>query len=156
MENTDTQFALYSGDCEMPEAVACNDDEDFDNQVYNSILEIDTEPGVTYTLMVDGYVAAADYAAIGTFCLEVTRIAPDNVQDISDTAYNIYPNPTTGWIKLDGLVADRIEVLDQLGRVVHIQTTASDRIDLSGLPAAVYVLKMAAGDEVVTAKVVVE
>lgn len=156
MINTDTQFALYSGDCTTPVAVACNDDEDFDNQVYNSFLEITTEVGVDYLLMVDGYVAAADYAAIGTFCLEVTKLETVGVQDINKTAFNVYPNPTTGWVQLDGFTADRIEVMDQLGRTLRTQAQVGNGVDLSGLPAGVYVLKMTSGTDIYSAKVVKE
>ncbi|MEO0727626.1 MAG: T9SS type A sorting domain-containing protein [Bacteroidota bacterium] len=156
MINNDTQFALYSGDCSAPVAVACNDDEDFDNQVYNSFLEITTEVGVNYLLMVDGYVAAEDYAAIGTYCLEVTQLETVGLQDIRHTAFNIYPNPTTGMVQLDGFTADRIEVLDQLGRTVRVQPTGGTSYDLSGLPAGVYVLKMTAAEEVYSAKVIKE
>ena len=156
MINTDTQFALYSGDCTTPVAVACNDDEDFDNQDYNSFLEITTEVGVDYLLMVDGYVAAADYAAIGTFCLEVTKLETVGVQDINQTAFNVYPNPTTGWVQLDGFTADRIEVMDQLGRTLRTQAQVGNGVDLSGLPAGVYVLKMTSGTDIYSAKVVKE
>lgn len=156
MINTDTQFALYSGDCTTPVAVACNDDEDFDNQVYNSFLEITTEVGVDYLLMVDGYVAANDYAAIGTFCLEVNRLETVGVQDIRNTEFNVYPNPTTGWVQLDGFTADQIEVLDQLGRTVRTQAQAGNGVDLSGLPAGVYLLRMTSGTDVYSAKVVKE
>lgn len=156
MINTDTQFALYSGDCTTPVAVACNDDEDFDNQVYNSFLEITTEVGVDYLLMVDGYVAANDYAAIGTFCLEVNRLETVGVQDIRNTEFNVYPNPTTGWVQLDGFTADQIEVLDQLGRTVRTQAQAGNGVDLSGLPAGVYVLRMTSGTDVYSAKVIKE
>ncbi len=154
--NNDSQFALYSGDCTSPVAVACNDDEDFDNQIYNAFLEITTEVGVDYLLMVDGYVDNVNYAAIGTYCLEVTKLETVGVQDIRNTEFNVYPNPTTGWVQLDGFTADQIEVLDQLGRTVRTQAQAGKGVDLSGLPAGVYVLRMTSGTDVYSAKVVKE
>jgi hypothetical protein len=156
MLNTDTQFALYSGDCDMPVAVACNDDEDFSNDIYNSLLEVETEMGVTYLLMVDGYIEP-NYEAIGTFCIEVTRQGSVGVSNLKETAYHVFPNPTTGQIQLDGFTADRIEVLDQLGRIVQVQAVEkSNSCDLSSLRAGVYMLKMTVGTEVYSTKVVKE
>jgi|GEM_PF-2539134 len=156
MINTDTQFALYSGDCAAPTAVACNDDEDFDNQVYNSYLEIVTEPGVDYLLMVDGYVAAADYDAIGTFCLQVTRLETVGVTNIDETDLRVFPNPTTGTIQLPQLALERVEVYDAAGRLVINQLLPGTHIDLAAQPAGFYVLKMYAGKAVYAAKVVKE
>lgn len=156
MANTDTQFALYSGDCTTPTAVACNDDEDFDNQGYNSYLEIVTEAGVDYLLMVDGYVAAVEYAAIGNFCLEVTRLETVGVTDISTTEFKVYPNPTTGNVQLPQLELERMEVYDATGRLVLTQQQPGYSVDLSNHPAGLYFLKMYTGKEVYSAKVVKE
>ena len=79
-----------------------------------------------------------------------------SVQDIRNTKFNVYPNPTNGWVQLDGFTADRIEVLDQFGRTIRTQAQAGTGVDLTGLPAGVYVLRMQAGEEVISAKVVKE
>lgn len=154
MPNTDTQFALYSGDCTTPTAVACNDDEDFDNQVYNSYMEIVTEPGVDYLLMVDGYVAAADYAAIGTFCLEVTLLESVGVTDLANTDLKVYPNPTNGEVQLPQLDMERVEVYNATGQLVLNRTTVESTIDLGAQPAGLYLLKIYADGVVYSTKVV--
>ena len=154
MTNTDTQFALYSGDCTTPVAVACNDDEDFDNAVYNSYLEIVTEPGVEYLLMVDGYVAAADYAAIGSFCLEVTLLESVGVTDLANTDLVVYPNPTNGEIQLPQIDMERVEVYNATGQLVVKRTTVERTIDLAAQPAGLYLLKIYADGVIYSAKVV--
>jgi len=154
MINTDTQFALYSGDCATPIAVACNDDEDFDNQVYNSYMEIETEPGVEYLLMVDGYVAAADYAAIGNFCLEVTLLETVGVTDLANTDLRLFPNPTSGEVQLPALTMERVEVYDLTGKLVLSNTQVEGTLDLTAQPAGLYLLKIYAAGEVYSAKVV--
>ncbi len=156
MTGTDTQFALYSGDCTTPTAVTCNDDEDFNGGSYNSYLEIVTELGVDYLLMVDGYVAAADYAAIGTFCLQVTRLETVGVTDISTTEFKVYPNPTSSNVQLPQLDLERLEVYDLTGRLLLTQQQPGNSVDLAAQPAGLYLLKMYAGKEVYSAKVVKE
>jgi hypothetical protein len=154
MINTDTQFALYSGDCTTPIAVACNDDEDFDNAVYNSYMEIVTEPGVEYLLMVDGYVAVADYEAIGSFCLEVTLLESVGVTDLANTDLRLYPNPTHGEVQLPALTMERVEVYDVAGKLVLSNTQVESTVDLTAQPAGLYLLKIFAAGEVYSAKVV--
>ncbi|WP_367389991.1 T9SS type A sorting domain-containing protein [Lewinella sp. LCG006] len=156
MINTDTQFALYSGDCASPTAVACNDDEDFNNQVYNSYLEIVTEPGVEYLLMVDGYVAAADYSAIGSFCLEVTLLESVGVTDLASTDLKVYPNPTSGELQLPQIAMDRVEVYNATGQLVLKRTTVENTIDLAAQPAGLYLLKIYADGVIYSSKVVKE
>jgi hypothetical protein len=134
--------------------VACNDDEDFDNQVYNSYLEVTTEPGVNYLLIVDGYVFPTDYEAIGSFCLEITKLETVDVVDLQSTEYSLYPNPTNGRVQLDGFTADRIEVYDPFGRLVGQRLTPANGYDLESLPAGVYTLKLTVGEEVFSARVI--
>ncbi|MCB0635844.1 MAG: T9SS type A sorting domain-containing protein [Lewinella sp.] len=143
----DLAATLYSGDCGNRTELSCNDD---DNGL-NFGLEIQTEAGVDYLLLV----LPADLpAGVGAFNLEVTNLGSVNVQDISQTDYRLYPNPTTGRVQLDGFTADRIEVYDSFGRLVRQQATPGNGLDLDGLPAGVYTLKLAIGDERVSARVV--
>jgi hypothetical protein len=153
MLNTDTQFALYSGDCATSTAIACNDDEDFDNELYNSYLEIVTEPGVEYLLMVDGYVALG-YVAIGTFCLEVTLLETVGVTDLANTDLKVYPNPTNGEVQLPQLAMERVEVYNATGQLILNRTTVESTIDLAAQPAGLYLLKIYADGVVYSAKVV--
>ena len=135
-------------------AVACNDDEDFDNQVYNSYMEIVTEPGVEYLLMVDGYVAASDYAAIGTFCLEVILLESVGVRDLANTDLKVYPNPTNGEVQLPLLDMERVEVYNATGQLVFKRSNVTSTIDLAGQPSGLYLLKIYADGVVYSTKVV--
>ena len=67
----DTQFAVYTGDCEVLVPFACNEDApdvDLDNGPYPAELTLTTEMGVVYRMLVDGFDGSN-----GEFCLEVTR-----------------------------------------------------------------------------------
>ena len=66
--NDDTQITVYSGDdCTALEAVACNDD-DPDAPNFESLVTIETEPGTTYYMLIDGY-----NGTVGEYCIEVTN-----------------------------------------------------------------------------------
>ena len=148
--SVDLTAHLYSGDCTSLTQIACNDDDPVGGTL-NFGLDVQTEEGVDYLLVIDEITGDA-----GNFTIEVTNQGTVSVQDISNTEFNIYPNPTNGWVNLDGFTADRIEVFDQLGRTVQTQVQAGDGVDLTGLPAGVYILRMQAGDEMYSAKVVKE
>lgn len=67
---SDTQFALYTGECGSLTAVDCNDDVDAANDDYRSTLTISTTAGTVYYLMVDTY-----QGDDGTYCLDIEQIA---------------------------------------------------------------------------------
>jgi hypothetical protein len=73
IDDSDTQIAIYSGACNNLVAVACS--EDGDNATtgyYPASLEFETEEGVTYYMMVDGF--GPDFPADGEFCVEFTQL----------------------------------------------------------------------------------
>lgn len=151
LDNGDTQMALYSGTCDELTAVSCNDDEDFDLDLFNAKIEIATVAGQEYFLMIDNFIGS--YLAIGEFCVEVTRMDPVNVVDISATEIAVYPNPTSGSLTFENLTQDHIEILDNTGRVLMTQKNAGNRIDISKLASGLYFFRLYENETVVTGKV---
>ena len=77
----DTQIAIYSGnDCGSLTPVACNEDVagTDPNGPYPAGLDFQTEVGVTYYMIVDGF-AGSD----GEYCIEFTQIANITCDDIA-------------------------------------------------------------------------
>ncbi|MCB9317322.1 MAG: T9SS type A sorting domain-containing protein [Lewinellaceae bacterium] len=151
----DTQMAVYAGGCADPTPLACNDDEDLGNDVYNALLEIATQPGLMYQLMVDGWVGNG-YPGNGEFCLEVTNLTPSAVTEIGKTGIRLFPNPTTGLVSISNLNAERVEVFDYTGRLFLQVQQPGNSIDLSTVPAGIYLLKLYAGDAAYSARLVKE
>lgn len=151
----DTQIALYTGDCTNPAPVACNEDEDLVNDLYNISLEIATQPDIIYRFLIDGWVGA-DYPGTGEFCLEVTNLTPSAVSEIGKTSVRIFPNPTTGLIRISNLDAERVEVFDYTGRLILQMQQPGNNIDLSTAPAGIYLLKLYTGNTAYSARVVKE
>lgn len=70
----DTQMAIYSGACNDLTPVACNEDGPTATQTeYPAGIEMPTEDGVTYYVMIDGFNFGGSVSA-GEFCIEVTQV----------------------------------------------------------------------------------
>ena len=151
----DTQIAIYTGDCANPVAVACSEDENFANGLYNANIELLTEAGVTYRMMIDGW-KGVSYDAYGEFCLEVTNLTPTGVTSIEQTPIKVHPNPTGGMLHIENADAEKIEVFDSAGQRVLSKAYPGSSLDLQHLPAGLYFLKIFTGGKVVSAKVVLD
>jgi len=147
--NDDTQVAIYSGTCSSLTPVACNEDEDAANAVYNINVEVATQAGVQYIMLVDGWQGTQ-----GRFCLEVTRLGLSAVIDISQTNIQVFPNPTEGDIQLRNVAAEMVEVFDNMGRLVLSEMNPGSNLDISQTAAGVYFLKIYADGQVYSTKVV--
>jgi hypothetical protein len=70
MPFSDSQIAVYTGDdCGNLTPIACNEDEDFPNDVYNALVTATLEEGVTYYMFVDGW-----NGTVGEYCVSITQI----------------------------------------------------------------------------------
>ncbi len=147
--NDDTQVAIYAGACNSLSPVACNDDENAPAQVYNFSVEVATQAGTAYRMLVDGYGGTE-----GRFCLEVTRLGLSAVIDISQTSIQVFPNPTEGDIQLRNVTAEMVEVFDNMGRLVLSEVNPGSNLDISQTAAGVYFLKIYADGQVYSTKVV--
>lgn len=145
----DTQVAIYAGACGNLAAVACNDDEDVASNVFNFSIDVATQAGTPYRMLVDGYNSRE-----GRFCLEVTKTGVSSVIDISQTNIQVFPNPTEGDIQLRNVTAERVEVLDYLGRLVLSDLNPGSNMDISQVADGIYFLKIYEGNHVYTTKVV--
>ncbi|WP_169433363.1 T9SS type A sorting domain-containing protein [Lewinella cohaerens] len=148
--NLDAPLAgvLYTGTCGMLTEVACA----YQGGVANFGIDIETEAGVDYLLMV-----TEDFFELSnTFNLEFTNQGTTGVTDITTTALRVFPNPTNGLVQLPQIDMERVEAYDATGRLVVSQQQPGTSIDLGAQPAGLYILKMYAGQEVYSAKVVKE
>jgi hypothetical protein len=151
IDSGDTQAAIYSGDCAALTPVACNDDEDEPNQVYNISIELETVAGTTYQMMIDGWNGVE-----GEFCIEVTNLTTSSVTYIEESNIELFPNPTTGVLYLSNVDARFIEVYNNQGQLVFAKAQPGNSVDIAMMPAGLYFIKLYAGDEVYSAKIVKE
>lgn len=100
----DTQMAIFTGDCDTLELVACN--EDFNAQAGNYWSGISTEiqSGSTYFVAVDGF----NYSGFGSpelplttgeFCLS-TQQPQVSVEERGVETAAVYPNPSNGLVSI--------------------------------------------------------
>jgi hypothetical protein len=87
-KSSNPDAALYSGDCSGLTAVDCHADiNGGDDPDWRFRLEVQTLPGVTYSLMVE---ASDDEGNGGEFCIEVTRLEKDCIVTIPDANFKNY------------------------------------------------------------------
>lgn len=158
----DTQFALYSGACGSLVPVACNDDSpDAVQGNYFSELEFDTEDGVTYYLMVDGFdwTDLGGAPAEGSFCLQVTQMVV-GVEEVALNKVSLYPNPAAGYFMINSEnPIQRVSVYNTLGELVYqpqSNTSTTLTVNCDFLSAGVYFVEVFDGESKNTLRVVVE
>jgi hypothetical protein len=147
-----TQMAIYTGSCGNLVPVACNEDLNFAAGEANAQIQLLTQIGVMYFILLDGNTPGSSE---GQFCLEVTRLSPSTTHNINRTKIGIVPNPTTGIIYIREAEAVRLEIFDTMGQLVFFQDKPGYSVDISVLPAGFYVIKIYEGDMVYSARIIV-
>ncbi|MCB9820386.1 T9SS type A sorting domain-containing protein [Candidatus Nomurabacteria bacterium] len=81
---------------------------------------------------------------MGYYGYPVARLTDDEIVGIHDTqilSFTIYPNPTTEWVKVEGLPAGTpLWMTDAIGRSIEVTLIAANTIDVSRLQSGIYFL----------------
>lgn len=75
------------------------------------------------------------------------------LEDYSEYKIDIYPNPTTGNITIEGIQNAEIKIYDCLGRKVLETCFTGQEIDISDQPVGIYFVMIQSDDKLVTKKV---
>jgi hypothetical protein len=60
----------------------------------------------------------------------------------------LYPNPTSGVIKIDGLISsDNLKMYDMQGKLIEINQSNTNEINLSNIETGVYFLSIIRNDK---------
>ncbi|MBK8556830.1 MAG: T9SS type A sorting domain-containing protein [Lewinellaceae bacterium] len=78
------------------------------------------------------------------------------IYDLDTLPVRIFPNPTTGEISVQGVVVDRIEVMDVHGRTLLSKNHPGVVLDISDLASGIYFLRIMVKDQMVVERVVKE
>lgn len=137
----------------------------------SSIADFSSEPvytGMTTGEWVRQNVSLANYAGQTIYfafrhhnCTDMYYLVIDDVQiaepgsinTVSDLGVSIYPNPASNMLRVEGNDVRMVEMLDVNGRMV-LTATESNTIDLSGLAAGVYMVRVTTLQGVATEKVI--
>ena len=139
--------------------VNCGEDKTYTFAVTNTNYEID-EVLIDYvpnaTAKENGYHTFENI--ITNHTIQVTFKAIENgIADIPTNSISIYPNPTQNELTIDGgdLQINRVEICDLAGRAVFGQPQGSPlQINVSALPAGIYLVRIHTEKGIVTRKVV--
>jgi hypothetical protein len=145
----DAQMALYSGDCNELNPVACDEDYDSANSLYWPEIGVDTEDGVGYFVRMDGVHwanAGFDWVADGGFCMQAVAGNVNLVHENKLLEVSFYPNPCVGEITLDWIGENNnadIVAFDQSGKKVGVflNVIKGQKINLNVAPG-IYVLNI--------------
>ena len=66
------------------------------------------------------------------------RVWGENVEEILNNAYNIYPNPTTGMVTVEGENINYVAVYNSVGQLVKVVKTQNSVVDMSAYDNGVY------------------
>ena len=113
-------------------------------------------------------ILSADNLNFGTNVISVTAITVNGCEDSDQVTvtlhqgvnaeiekaemFDVYPNPTTGIIKINAINIENISLYDSLGRLVF--STESDTIDMSSFANGNYTLKVLTQDNSYSTKIV--
>jgi len=133
---------LFEGTCDSLVSIACKDVQT------NGILLLTAAvtPGETYYFRVYSY--ASTYPDDPTFEVAVWHEPGQNVSTLTASEFTFYPNPTEGIIRLTGKQQpNRIGIYDLTGKLLMDIQNPSSTLDISTLPAGIYMMRVQAGDK---------
>jgi hypothetical protein len=92
----------------------------------------------------------------------VARYHPDNsnsVTNLSESAFTIYPNPTSGILNIQNQENDfSIQITNNIGQQVYFENCKANKssIDVQHLPSGIYTLTLETKSKIYTSRVVKE
>src|SRR6218665_59607 len=150
----DPEIGMYKGSCSNLECEGSIDDgARGDTETY---VVQNSEDGVTYYVNV-GYYGSSDDEAEGPFSINIT--SPLAVPGFDMSNFKAYPNPVKDVLNLDYIQdISAVAVYNLLGQQVlsKVINTNKEQLDMSGLTAGSYLVKVIAGDQMKTIKVITQ
>ena len=156
----DTEVAVYSGACDGLAEIGCDNDGGEviqpNGSSWNSLItDLAVNVGETYYVRVSGYSETAS----GTFCLRIgtNQLLKNNQFDLANLS--VYPNPAKNTLNVSFTSEiNKVELFNVLGQKVIAKdlNATSTQLDISSLTSGAYFVKVTAGDNSKTIKVIKE
>lgn len=124
--------------------------------------EIATTSSTTYEDVLDGegiYMYSV-VAKVGDFyslpAIVTVTVGTVDIIEIESVKFDIYPNPTTGIVNVGVNTVFDANVYNYQGQIVMRLTDNNGQIDMSALPAGLYLLEIRANDKVAVEKIILK
>jgi hypothetical protein len=115
----------------------------------------DLQPGNYFWSVqaVDNAFTGSVFAPVQSFTVLPVGVGENNIGSIG-----IYPNPFRDRISIRNVnqPASRIEITDELGKIIYNSSQVPGTIDLSFLPKGIYLVRISGDDEIITRKLMKE
>ncbi len=126
-----------------------------DNEAYETIYLVDNTTGMKHNLINGDYIFTTDATVDDTdrFSIAISYVATETVTT-ANSDYVIYTS--NGAINIENLSGNgSVNVYDVAGRLITRQTVTSSSLNISSLPAGVYMVAIADGVSISSYKVVI-
>ena len=109
-----------------------------------------------YSCTQDGQIVADNHGGADFWVVKVTdgTTMVENTNENIDC--NIYPNPTSGVLRIETPDLRAVEIIDIQGKVVFRTEVNPDHLNLSGLTKGLYFLKVQKKEGVIVEKIILE
>lgn len=120
----------------------------------DSIITADLSKYEGETIQIEGDMKRT-MTSMAILSVEEVRVDfPTSTKVLENVAFNVYPNPASDVLNIEGLVAGAsVEVIDLTGRVV-ISTNSLRNIDMSTLQNGVYALRISNGETIISQTII--
>lgn len=126
-----------------------------DNVLIDEVADLhyedpNVEDGKTYT-----YCVQANYDNLGLSSLTCDDVTVNmNITDNNFDKINIYPNPASNFVFIDGISIENIKIFDNSGKLVGV--TSSNKIDLSNYANGIYIMQISDIEGVVHSRKIIK
>ena len=149
-----TALAVYADDFTTPEIDGMTENEKMYFKVFKPYDNSETDLNVTFNSALPN--SSGLFEINGMSEITNVEISASSVSENFNGSIRIYPNPTTGIINIEGVNQEsEIQIFNAVGaQVFYDKLNGTEKIDLSGNPIGVYILKISNSDGVYFEKVI--
>lgn len=108
-----------------------------------------------YPYLPSGTLLVSDMQS-GLFCLDISGLT--NIESTKEKVFKIYPNPTSGLLRTEGIKNATVEFLNSSGQICLVKSITEDHttMDVSNLIPGIYTARILMKEKVVVTRIVVK
>lgn len=143
----DSVLTIYKGNCSTLTEIGCNDDKDFTNADYFSLISLTGQvPGTTLYISVWKYSSATNNGQFKISAYDSANLSTAEIHD-NEKSSQVYPNPFSKELSISNISEVKgISVTDTSGKAIKNIDKPSLSVDLSDLANGIYFITLKMND----------